>query len=66
MSTKCPYCGSTDIARYIYGMPFLDDDMRKDLENGKLIVAGCEILPDRPMPEKHCNSCKKDFGVADL
>lgn len=66
MSTKCPYCGSTDIARYIYGMPAMDDEVRKDLENGKLIIAGCEIHPGKPMPTDHCNNCNKEFGEADL
>lgn len=63
MSTKCPCCGSTDTAEYIYGMPVIDDEMKKDLESGKVILAGCEIDPKGKMPERHCNICGKDFGA---
>ena len=61
MCTKCPYCGSTDTAEYIYGMPVMDDEMKKDLEKGKVILAGCEIDSKGKKPLYLCNKCKKNF-----
>ncbi len=58
---KCPYCGSTNISEYIYGYPAFDDEMRKQIESGKIILGGCEIDPSKAMPERKCNNCGKDF-----
>nr|MCR5731672.1 hypothetical protein [Sphaerochaetaceae bacterium] len=33
---KCPYCGSTDTSRYIYGYPVINDEVQKKLDSGKL------------------------------
>lgn len=58
---KCPYCGSTDTARYLYGYPVFGDDLRKKIEEKKIILGGCEIDPTGNMPRRRCNHCGKDF-----
>lgn len=58
---KCPYCGSKDTSEYIYGLPVLDDEMKKQIESGEIILGGCEIDPSKPMSERKCNTCGRDF-----
>ena len=67
---KCPYCGSKDTARYIYGYPAFTEKMQKNLDNGKWALGGCCIRSVkmngktiRVEPSRRCNECKKDFGT---
>ena len=60
---KCPYCGSTNTSEYIYGFPVLDDEMKKQIESGEIILGGCEIDPSGSMPERKCIACGKDFQI---
>ena len=66
---KCPYCGSTNTARYILGYPVLSDEMKKMVDSGKRILGGCivkcvkidgKIIID--MPKRKCYECKKNFA----
>lgn len=57
---KCPYCGSEDIAEYIWGEPLLDENLFKALDNKEVILGGCCISDNDP--QYHCNKCDKDFG----
>lgn len=66
---KCPFCGSTNTARYIYGYPLFSERMEKKLNDGKWILGGCcmytvEINGQivNMKPKRKCNKCKKDFG----
>ena len=66
---KCPFCGSTNTARYIYGYPLFSERMEKKLNDGKWILGGCcmatvEINGQivNMKPHRKCNKCKKDFG----
>ncbi len=61
--TVCPACGSHNIARYLYGMPAMDEELKRDIENHKVICAGCCVTEDDP--EYHCNVCGEDFGHRD-
>ena len=66
---KCPYCGSTDTARILYGKPFFSDELQKQLDSGKVRLGGCCIhvveAEDGTMvrtdPERYCNHCGKEF-----
>ena len=67
---KCPYCGSKDTARYIYGYPAFTEKMQKNLDNGKWALGGCCIsivkMNGKTIevePSRRCNECKKDFGT---
>ncbi|MDO4192551.1 MAG: hypothetical protein Q4D24_04545 [Erysipelotrichaceae bacterium] len=66
---RCPRCGSTDTARYIYGYPLFNQKMQKKLNEGKLVLGGCCINAKEVngqtvemMPSRRCNECHKDFG----
>lgn len=66
---KCPYCGSKNTARILYGMPAFSDELQEKLDAGKVVLGGCcisGIRVDGKMldldPARHCNDCKKDFG----
>ena len=70
---KCPRCGSTDTARFIYGYPAFSEEMQKKLDEGKWVLGGCCIssvdvngVPVQTMPARHCNKCKKDFASAPI
>jgi len=56
---KCPYCGSDSIAKIQYGYPNWTDSLQNDIDHGKITLGGCCREIDDP--DKHCNSCNKDF-----
>lgn len=60
----CFNCGSKDIARYSYGMPILNEELKQKLESGEIILGGCCVMPNSP--RYHCKKCGKDFGKAHL
>lgn len=55
----CPSCGSTDVAKYLYGYVALDDELEQQLEEGKIILGGCAISDDAP--EYCCNVCGNEW-----
>lgn len=68
---KCPYCGSTDTATIIYGMPAFSERMQEKLEKKKWALGGCCISLVKVgksevdiSPKRLCNKCKKEFGTA--
>ena len=67
---KCPYCGSTDTAYYLYGEPNFNDSLEKKLKKGECILGGCcvhtECVNGKTVfidPPWKCNKCRKDFGT---
>ena len=57
----CPYCGSKNIAEYLYGYLDLDDEeLEKQVENKEVILGGCIITDDNS--SFHCNDCGMDFN----
>lgn len=67
---KCPYCGSRNTARILYGMPAFSDELQAKLDSGKLHLGGCCIsgVPDgnggmiNLDPARYCNNCHKEFA----
>lgn len=59
----CPYCGSTDSAKYLYGFVGLDGLVRRKVEEGKWILGGCEISGSEDFRKRHCKACNKDFYI---
>lgn len=60
MKRKCPLCGSSDTAEYLYGSPAFSEELEKDAADRRVILAGCTVTGNDP--SAHCNKCRKDFG----
>ena len=54
---KCPYCNSSNLKEYLYGMPSYDYDQEK------YVLGGCEIVLNEPRPQYKCFNCGKDIYV---
>lgn len=70
---KCPYCGSIETARYIYGYPAFSKEMQEMLDKGKWVLGGCMLdtvkvngISVDTMPARRCNKCKKNFAKPPL
>jgi hypothetical protein len=61
---KCPKCGSTNVAAFVYGLIEDDPEFWKDVDDGKVIPGGCEI--DDKSPKYRCNECDFEWGRIDL
>ena len=57
--SKCPKCGSQKIAKILYGMPAYSTKLRKDMDEGKIVLGGCCIGMDDPVWK--CVDCKLDI-----
>jgi hypothetical protein len=57
----CPGCGSVDIVRIAYGLPYAD--LHEKAEAGEVHLGGCVI--DEGAPELHCRACGRDFATVD-
>lgn len=62
MGKKCVKCGSHNTAEYLYGMPIMDDELKKNIDDKKVILGGCTVTEFNP--KYHCNECKQDFGYS--
>lgn len=67
---KCPYCGSKETSKIIYGIPVMTEELAKEFRFGKIILGGCkktemetedgtQIILD---PQRYCNHCQKEFA----
>lgn len=67
---KCPYCGSMDTARILYGMPAFSEELQEKMNSGKIHLGGCCIngvrTDDGDMillnAKRYCNHCEKEFA----
>ncbi len=67
---KCPYCGSTNTARILYGMPAFSEELQAKLDSGRIFLGGCCHLgiedENRDWiqldPRRYCNDCRKEFA----
>lgn len=50
---RCPNCGSSRVARILYGMP--SSDVLPDIESGQVVLGGCGIADLDPSWE--CLDC---------
>lgn len=68
---KCPYCGSRNTARILYGMPAFSDELQEKLDSGKIHLGGCCITGVQNSkggmiqmdPARYCNDCHKKFAM---
>lgn len=57
--TKCPKCGSGQIADILYGYPEFSKELQKDLDEGKLVLGGCCVSGGDP--KWKCVDCEADL-----
>ena len=57
---KCPNCGSYELARLLWGMPAVNEELAKDIADGKIILAGC--LLGSKMPRYSCKKCGNNIN----
>lgn len=62
VDSTCPECGSGDIARVLWGMPVCDEEFARDLEAGRIHLAGCCVPMGEALAEFHCNACGCEFA----
>lgn len=62
MGVKCVKCGSNNTAEYLYGLPLMNEELEKDIADGKIKLGGCEVSDFDP--KYHCNECDNDFGFS--
>ena len=51
----CPKCGSSKVARIIYGLPVWSSQLERADREGRLIMGGCCMTGDDP--DSQCLSC---------
>ena len=61
MAPECPKCGCGKVAKIIYGLVYIDEDLKKELDAGKTRLGGCCVSDESPQWE--CNSCYHEWGV---
>jgi hypothetical protein len=61
---ECPACRSRRIARISYGLVEHTEELRQDLQAGRVILGGCFITDKSPI--WHCNECGLEGGRLDL
>ncbi len=56
-SPVCPKCISTNVAKYLWGLRLLDNQLSCDIEEGRVIL-GIVLYVRRP--KLHCNDISSD------
>ncbi|MDD2331983.1 MAG: hypothetical protein PHI68_04955 [Candidatus Cloacimonetes bacterium] len=55
---KCPYCGSENTIKIVYGYP--SDDLVQSAIKGTIKIGGRKKEPGDPL--RVCKDCGKEFG----
>ena len=58
---KCPRCNSLKIAKILWGMPNMDEELRHALNTGEIILGGCCISEYNP--EWQCVDCETKLFI---
>jgi hypothetical protein len=53
---KCPDCGADNTAFIQYGLPSFDKSLEQDLDNGLIVLGGCDLFENNP--KFQCNECR--------
>ena len=56
---ECPYCGSRNSARILYGLPGMDEELEAKIQAGKVCLGGCSV--PWAARKRYCNDCGKEF-----
>lgn len=61
---KCSSCESERCAEILYGRRAETEQLRQDLESGKVVLGGCLVFEG--MPRWRCLECGKEWGEVRL
>lgn len=61
---KCPKCGAKTIASILYGLPDYSEELKADIDAGKIVLGGCCITYDDP--KWQCTTCETVIYKEDL
>ena len=59
-TVKCPNCGKGNPSKLLWGMPVYSEELQRDIDSGKIRLAGCCIIDDNPT-RYYCRWCKNEF-----
>lgn len=57
---RCDACGGTEFGRYVFGFPYMDEEMERGMKNDTVRPLGC--IPSPGMPCWYCMKCDTDVG----
>lgn len=60
---NCPKCNSKNIAWILWGLPADMKSLKKELDQGKIVLGGCLVSNNDPKWE--CNDCHHRWGERD-
>ena len=52
---SCPNCNSPRLAKILYGLPKLSEDLESELKEGKVVLGGCCVSDQDP--DYKCMDC---------
>ena len=58
-TVKCPKCRKGKLSKLLWGMPVFTEELQKDIELGKVRLAGCMI--NEKSTRYYCRFCKNQF-----
>mgnify|MGYP000855944048 CR=1 FL=1 len=59
LPSECPKCGSTRVAKIVYGLPVFSDQLNAAIKDGRKVLGGCCITGDDPAWK--CLDCKTEI-----
>lgn len=52
---SCPACGHQPVASLLFGLPDMSDDLKRDVEQERIVLGGCCVTGDEPAWQ--CGQC---------
>lgn len=52
---RCPKCRHQPVASIQYGFPYMTEKMQLKIEQGRVVLGGCEVSP--LLPHWECTNC---------
>ena len=55
----CPNCGSNKVAKVLYGISEIDEELQELIDSEKVLLGGCMILPNSF--NYYCVNCQSEI-----
>lgn len=55
----CPHCGSNRVARVLYGISEIDENLQDLIDKEEILLGGCMILPNSF--NYYCINCQSEI-----